>query len=58
MCFCFFNVGNDSDQDFDPTAEMLVNDFDDEHTLEEEEAIDDGTNVSDEINDLQKVCHG
>jgi len=46
---------NDSDQDFDPSAEMLVNDFDDEHTLEEEEANEDKTNINNEISDLQKV---
>ena len=45
----------DSDQDFDPTAEMLVNDFDDEHTLDEEEAINDDMNGDEEIGDLQKV---
>lgn len=48
--------GTDSDQDFDPTAEMLVNDFDDEHTLDEEEAINDETNEEEEIDDLQKAC--
>ena len=49
-------LGTDSDQDFDPTAEMLVNDFDDEHTLDEEEAITDETNEEEEIDDLQKAC--
>ena len=48
-------IGTDSDQDFDPTAEMLVNDFDDEHTLDEEEAIIDETNEEEEIDDLQKA---
>ncbi|XP_054162020.1 mesoderm induction early response protein 1-like isoform X2 [Oppia nitens] len=43
-----------SDQDFDPTADMLVNDFDDEHTLDEEEAINDDMNGDEEIDDLQK----
>ena len=33
---------------------MLVNDFDDEHTLEEEEALEENSN-SNEIDDLQRV---
>ncbi|XP_015785567.1 mesoderm induction early response protein 1-like [Tetranychus urticae] len=45
---------HDSDQDFDPSAEMLINDFDDEHTLEEEEANDDCSNITNEIMDLKK----
>ncbi|KAI1280544.1 Mesoderm induction early response protein 1 [Halotydeus destructor] len=47
------SAGNESDQDFDPSADMLVNDFDDEHTLDEEEAIDEVDN-EEEIDDLQK----
>ncbi|XP_067135369.1 mesoderm induction early response protein 1 isoform X2 [Centruroides vittatus] len=43
-----------SDQDFDPTAEMLVNDFDDEHTLEEEEALESAESVTNELDDLQR----
>jgi len=46
------NTGSDSDQDFDPTADMLVNDFDDEHTLAEEEALEEDN--SDELDDLQR----
>lgn len=35
---------------------MLVNDFDDEHTLDEEEEIVDGSeNAEDEIDKLQEV---
>jgi hypothetical protein len=35
---------------------MLVNDFDDEHTLDEEEAMDDNDiNGEEEIDDLHKV---
>ena len=48
------HVGNDSDGEFDPSADMLVNDFDDEHTLEEEEANGDEDN-EEEIGDLQRV---
>uniref|UniRef100_A0AAY4D4F0 SANT domain-containing protein n=1 Tax=Denticeps clupeoides TaxID=299321 RepID=A0AAY4D4F0_9TELE len=42
------------DHDFDPTAEMLVHDFDDEKTLEEEEMLECKRNVSAEIEDLEK----
>lgn len=42
------------DHDFDPTAEMLVHDYDDERTLEEEELMGDGKNFSSEIEDLEK----
>lgn len=36
---------------------MLVNDFDDEHTLEEEEAMESGESVGNELDELQKVRH-
>nr|XP_014351101.1 PREDICTED: mesoderm induction early response protein 3 isoform X2 [Latimeria chalumnae] len=42
------------DHDFDPTAEMLVHDYDDERTLEEEEMKEGGKNVRAEIEDLEK----
>ncbi|OCU02500.1 hypothetical protein XELAEV_18008264mg [Xenopus laevis] len=42
------------DHDFDPTAEMLVHDYDDERTLEEEEMKDDGKHFASEIEDLEK----
>lgn len=35
---------------------MLVNDFDDEHTLEEEEAMESADSVTNELDDLQRVC--
>lgn len=44
------------DHDFDPTAEMLVHDYDDEQTLEEEEMRESESNGSSEIADLEKVC--
>lgn len=52
-----FIVGSLSseDHDFDPTAEMLVHDYDDERTLEEEEMMDEGKNFGSEIEDLEKV---
>ncbi|XP_016423129.1 mesoderm induction early response protein 3-like [Sinocyclocheilus rhinocerous] len=42
------------DHDFDPTAEMLVHDFDDERTLEEEEMREGESSGSSEIADLEK----
>ncbi|GAA6222522.1 mesoderm induction early response protein 1 isoform X2 [Lates japonicus] len=48
------SAGSD-DHDFDPSAEMLVHDFDDERTLEEEEMLEaaDETNAN-EIEDLAR----
>uniref|UniRef100_A0A3Q0SXG2 Mesoderm induction early response protein 1 n=1 Tax=Amphilophus citrinellus TaxID=61819 RepID=A0A3Q0SXG2_AMPCI len=48
------SAGSD-DHDFDPTAEMLVHDFDDERTLEEEEMLEaaDETNAN-EIENLTR----
>ncbi|XP_030647120.1 mesoderm induction early response protein 1a isoform X2 [Chanos chanos] len=46
-------VGSE-DGDFDPTAEMLVHDYDDERTLEEEEMLEGETNFSAEIDDLTR----
>ncbi|XP_064497212.1 mesoderm induction early response protein 3 isoform X2 [Pseudopipra pipra] len=42
------------DHDFDPSAEMLVHDYDDERTLEEEEMMEESKNFSSEIEDLEK----
>lgn len=43
------------DDDFEPTAEMMVNDFDDERTLDEEEAMEEAGGEQDEICDLERV---
>lgn len=45
------------DKLFDPSVEMLVNDFDDERTLEEEEALAAGEaeDPNAELSNLQKV---
>lgn len=43
------------DHDFDPTAEMLVHEYDDERTLEEEESLEGGTSFNSELADLEKV---
>lgn len=44
------------DDTFEPTVDMLVNDFDEEQTLEEEEALaaKDGHDPGEELNDLQR----
>ncbi|XP_072540437.1 mesoderm induction early response protein 1a isoform X2 [Salminus brasiliensis] len=44
----------DEDGDFEPTADMLVHDFDDEQTLEEEEMLQGETNFGAEIDDLTR----
>ncbi|XP_052065977.1 mesoderm induction early response protein 1-like [Mytilus californianus] len=43
----------ETDRDFDPTADMLVHDYDDEQTLEEEENMS-GDSCCNELDDLQK----
>ncbi|XP_075413380.1 mesoderm induction early response protein 1 isoform X6 [Tenrec ecaudatus] len=42
------------DHEFDPSADMLVHDFDDERTLEEEEMMEGETNFNSEIEDLAR----
>ncbi|KAG5276071.1 hypothetical protein AALO_G00127580 [Alosa alosa] len=46
-------AGSD-DHDFDPSAEMLIHDFDDERTLEEEEILEGESNFNAEIDDLAR----
>ncbi|XP_020321953.1 mesoderm induction early response protein 1 isoform X2 [Oncorhynchus tshawytscha] len=46
--------GSADDYEFDPSADMLVHDFDDERTLEEEEMLEGETNFSNEIDDLAR----
>lgn len=55
--FAPFTVGSLSseDHDFDPTAEMLVHEYDDERTLEEEESLEGGGNFRSELADLERV---
>jgi hypothetical protein len=43
------------DDEFEPTAEMMVNDFDDERTLDEEEALEEAGEQQNELCDLEKV---
>uniref|UniRef100_A0A8C9RLU3 Mesoderm induction early response protein 1 n=1 Tax=Scleropages formosus TaxID=113540 RepID=A0A8C9RLU3_SCLFO len=47
------SAGSD-DHEFDPSAEMLVHDYDDERTLDEEEMLEGETNFSNEIEDLAR----
>lgn len=47
----------DEDGDFEPTADMLVHDFDDEQTMEEEEKLQGETNFSTEIDNLTRVSY-
>ncbi|EGW02215.1 Mesoderm induction early response protein 1 [Cricetulus griseus] len=42
------------DHEFDPSADVLVHDFHDEQTLEEEEMMEGETNFSSEIEDLAR----
>ena len=56
-CILFTSVYiiTDTDRDFDPSAEMMVHDYDDEHTLDEEEALSGGESVGNELDSLQKA---
>lgn len=48
-------VQTSSDSLFEPTVEMMVNDFDDERTLEEEEALAVTEDPSTELSNLERV---
>ncbi|XP_026679249.1 mesoderm induction early response protein 1-like [Diaphorina citri] len=43
-----------SDKEFSPPVEMMVNDFDDERTLDEEEAMETSEDHQAELSSLQK----
>ena len=45
----------DADRDFEPSAEHLIHDYDDEGTIEEEENLSSESGDNDELDDLQKV---
>ena len=47
---------SETDKDFDQSVDMLVHDYDDERTMEDEENMSGGENVADELNDLEKAC--
>ena len=55
LCEHFIDADADTDVDFDPTADMLVHDCDDERTMDEEEAMSNEESVANELDDLQKV---
>ena len=44
-----------TDREFDPSAELLVHDYDDERTLEEEESMYPDDDSQAEVSSLQKV---
>lgn len=50
------DAGDVGDGEFEPTAEMLVDDYDDERTLDEEEDMEEGPDREEEIDNLEKVC--
>jgi hypothetical protein len=45
----------DRDYDMGSATEMMVNDFDDERTLDEEEALEGSEDSHNELSNLQKV---
>lgn len=47
--------GEAGDRDFEPSAELLVHDYDDEATMEEEENLSSESGDSEEVDDLEKV---
>lgn len=51
------NTNHNGDSLFEPSVEMMVNDFDDERTLEEEEALaaTEAEDPSTELSNLQRV---
>jgi len=44
----------EKDHEFDPPVEMMVNDFDDERTLDEEEAMEQPVDTQNEVSELQR----
>jgi len=53
---CTYICRPETDRDFDPSVEMLIHDYDDEQTMDEEEALSPTESMAgDELDDLQKV---
>lgn len=48
------NAELNGDTVFDPCAEMMIHDYDDERTLDEEEALENNEDTQTELSDLQK----
>lgn len=55
MCCIAVCVYIEADHDFEPTAEHMIHDYDDEATMEEEENMSNESGDNDELDDLQKV---
>lgn len=55
--FLIFPIDDSTDGDFTPTVEMLIHEFDDEATLDEEEEIEPIDSQLLELQDLQRVCN-
>lgn len=58
LLFITTYVSYRADRDYDmggPATEMMVNDFDDERTLDEEEALEGSEDSHNELSNLQKV---
>lgn len=53
LCASYFRA--DQDYDMGPATEMMINDFDDERTLDEEEALEGSEDSHNELSNLQKV---
>lgn len=47
-------VDRSRDEEFDPPVDMMVNDFDDERTLDEEEALEQAGDTQNEVSELQR----
>lgn len=47
-------VDRSRDEEFDPPVDMMVNDFDDERTLDEEEALEQPADTQNEVSELQR----
>lgn len=61
VCYVPISVNRErrtmADRDYDmggPATEMMVNDFDDERTLDEEEALEGSEDSHNELSNLQK----
>ncbi|CAG7821846.1 unnamed protein product [Allacma fusca] len=60
LYFCIYVQGfgmaepSSPGDEFEPTAEMMVNDFDDERTLDEEEALEEADDQQNELSNLEK----
>lgn len=55
MSLCPGGSAASDDHEFDPSADMLVHEFDDERTLEEEELMEGEVNFTSEIEHLERV---